>query len=83
MPVYTYTTLDDPLGLRGTNAYGIWSAKGQIVGSYSDSIGFQHGFLLSGGVYTTVDAPLATTSTAARTSPSTLPRPPAAPLPQA
>ena len=57
MPVYTYTTFDDPLasGGDGTHAAGI-NDTGQIVGTYDDASGV-HGFLLSGGSYTTLDAP--------------------------
>jgi hypothetical protein len=40
----TYTTLDDPLGARGTSPRGI-NAMGLIVGSYSDSGSHAHGFL--------------------------------------
>ena len=36
MPIYNYTTLDDPLGTNGTIARGINDA-GQIVGYYLDS----------------------------------------------
>ena len=45
MPVYNYTTLDDPLagGFFGTQATGINDA-GQIVGRYFNNGGF-HGFL--------------------------------------
>ena len=59
MPIYKYTTLDEPLasGGIGTNAVGINNA-GQIVGEYSDGSGI-HGFLLSGGTYTTLNDPLA------------------------
>src|SRR2546429_1736895 len=59
MPVYTYTTFDDPLNTSGdgTLASGI-NDTGQIVGTYADASGV-HGFLLSGGFYTTPDAPLA------------------------
>jgi hypothetical protein len=53
MPVYTYTTLDDPLGI-GTGASGINDA-GQTVGDYSGASNPEHGFLLSGGTYTTID----------------------------
>src|SRR5262249_57246583 len=63
MPVYTYTTLDDPLAVMGTFAQGI-NASGQIVGSYVNNGG--HGFLLSGGTYTTLDDPVATQSTSAQ-----------------
>ena len=62
MPVYTYTTLDDPSGVMGTTtATGINNA-GQIVGTYQTvTSGHQiHGFLYSGGTYTTIDDPLAT-----------------------
>ena len=47
MPVYTYTTLDDPLATNGTQAFGI-NAMGQIVGYYGNNSG-NHGFVLSGG----------------------------------
>ena len=50
MPVYTCTTLDDPAATNGTQAFGINNA-GQIVGGYNI---FAHGFLLSGGTYTTL-----------------------------
>jgi hypothetical protein len=50
-PSYVYTTLDVP-GSGDTFAAGINNA-GQIVGSYNGS----HGFILSGGVYSTLDAP--------------------------
>src|SRR5207244_918500 len=65
MPVYTYTTLDDPLANapNGTLAQGI-NASGQIVGSYADA-GVYHGFLYSGGAYTTLEDPLATNGTTA------------------
>src|SRR3989442_9316465 len=63
MPVYTYTTLDDPLALAtgSTSAQGI-NASGQIVGFYQNAGGF-HGFLYSGGTYTTLDDPSATNGT--------------------
>ena len=60
MPIYKYTTLDDPLattGTLGTKAFGINNA-GQIVGEYDDSAGI-HGFLLSGGTYTAFKDPSA------------------------
>ena len=56
MSVYTYTTLDDPMG-DATVAYGI-NISGQIVGYYQTG-NFFHGFLLSGGTYTTLDDPSA------------------------
>jgi probable HAF family extracellular repeat protein len=66
MPVYTYTTIDDPLaigGTGGTQAFGI-NDFGQIVGEYTGG-GAVHGFLYSGGTYVTLDDPLATGLTAA------------------
>jgi probable HAF family extracellular repeat protein len=59
MPVYTYTTLDDPSANNFTQAYGI-NASGQIVGEYIDASNHTHGFLYSNGTYTTLDGPLAT-----------------------
>jgi uncharacterized membrane protein len=60
MPVYSYTTLNDPSATNGTIANGI-NASGQIVGFYASGSGVRiaHGFLLSGGAYTTFDDPLA------------------------
>ena len=53
MPIYTYTTLDDPNVAGGTSAFGI-NAEGQIVGRYITSPdGVHHGFLYSNGTYTT------------------------------
>jgi probable HAF family extracellular repeat protein len=43
-------------------AFGINDA-GQIVGGYRDSSGIPHGFLYSGGVYTTINDPLGTNGT--------------------
>src|SRR5712692_1220951 len=71
MPVYTYTTLDDPSGnITSTSAFGI-NGMGQIVGNYyfadsPTSIPRSHGFIDSGGVYTTRDDPLGTGGTFAR-----------------
>jgi probable HAF family extracellular repeat protein len=55
---YTFTNIDVP-NARFTEADGI-NARGQIVGNYGDASG-QHGFLLSGGQYTTLDDPNAVT----------------------
>src|SRR5262249_58478693 len=50
---------------NGTAALGI-NDRGQIVGLYITGGGLSvHGFLLSGGTYTTVDDPLATISSQA------------------
>jgi probable HAF family extracellular repeat protein len=65
MPVYTFSTFDDPSASTGaTNAFGI-NDTGQIVGSYRDPMNVFHGFLLSGGTYTPLTDPLATNSTTA------------------
>jgi len=55
MPIYNYTTSDDPSGFF-THAQGI-NDGGQIVGHYRNDSG-NHGFLLSGGTYTIIDDPL-------------------------
>ena len=47
MPVYTYTTLDDPSAGSETVAHGI-NGAGQIVGYYRNANGV-FGFLESGG----------------------------------
>ena len=67
----SYTTLDDPLatgntpafGITGTLAYGI-NDNGDIVGHYNAD-GSVHGFLYSGGSYTTLDDPFGTNGTLA------------------
>jgi probable HAF family extracellular repeat protein len=59
---YIFTTLDVP-GSTGTSAFGINNA-GQIVGSYFDPDGLEHGFLLSSGYYATLDVPGATNTVA-------------------
>src|SRR6185437_730079 len=41
-----FTTIDDPLGVGGTEIYGINDA-GQIVGGYTDGSGTEHGFVAS------------------------------------
>jgi probable HAF family extracellular repeat protein len=65
MPVYTFTTLDDPLGTNGTDAYGINDA-GQVVGNFTDASNRASGFLYSNGTYTTLLDPLGTGGTFAR-----------------
>src|SRR5262249_61213473 len=64
MPVYIFDTFDDPLAFTGTTqALGV-NDTDQIVGYYNDATG-RHGYLLSGGNYTTLDDPLATGGTQA------------------
>lgn len=41
---------------RSTTAYGI-NPDGDIVGTYTDAVGGQHGFLMIGGQFTTLDVP--------------------------
>jgi probable HAF family extracellular repeat protein len=56
MSIYILTTLDGPAGTNATFARGI-NGSGQIVGYY-DNNGSEHGFIYSGGTYTTLDDPL-------------------------
>jgi probable HAF family extracellular repeat protein len=61
---YRYTTLNNPLAANGgaaLRALGI-NDSGQIVGWYQDTSirATAHGFLYSGGTYTTLDPPSAT-----------------------
>ena len=58
----TFTSYDVP-GARSTTGWGI-NADGAVVGTYVDSNGKQHGFLLSGGQVTTIDYPNAVTTVA-------------------
>ena len=51
----TFATLDDPQATGGTWGFGI-NDLGQIVGRFDDASG-EHGFLYSGGIFTTVDEP--------------------------
>src|SRR5438067_12571005 len=64
MPVYTFTTLDDPLGMAAV-AFGI-SDAGQVVGAYTDANVHGEGFLYSGGTFATLDDPLGSGGTNAR-----------------
>jgi uncharacterized membrane protein len=52
---YTYVSIDFP-GMPRTEANGI-NDFGQVVGNYYDGGGVVHGFVLSGGVYSTLDYP--------------------------
>jgi probable HAF family extracellular repeat protein len=54
-----------PVGWPGVNRATFPSGinnSGDVVGSYDDSQGNQHGFLYSGGVFSTIDPPGATTT---------------------
>ena len=46
----------DPPGATSTRASGI-NADGAVVGQYVDGAGKQHGFLVIGGSFTTIDYP--------------------------
>jgi hypothetical protein len=62
MPVYTFTTFNDPSASTGTTqAYGI-NDSDQIVGIFSDGMG-NHGFIASNGIFTTLDDPAASFGT--------------------
>ena len=58
----TWTTIEPP-GSTATEVFGI-NSGGDLVGTYSDSAGSQHGFLLSGGTFTDVDVPNGTRTAA-------------------
>ena len=58
---YTFTTIDDPLGVNGTVAHGI--SGNDIVGTYWDASNTYHGFLYDGSTWTTIDAPTAALGT--------------------
>jgi hypothetical protein len=51
----TYTQIDVP-GAVQTFCAGI-NQVGDISGQYADASSVRHGFLLSGGIYTTIDYP--------------------------
>jgi probable HAF family extracellular repeat protein len=57
-----YTTLQAPLGAKGTFASDI-NNEGKIVGHYFDGSNVAHGFLYKDGIYTTIDDPLTTGGT--------------------
>jgi hypothetical protein len=63
MPIHVFNTFDVPSAFTGTTE--AWGVNGiQIVGFYDNATG-RHGFLKSGGTYTTLDDPLATNGTQA------------------
>jgi probable HAF family extracellular repeat protein len=53
---YVFHTIDDPLGVQGSAAFGI-NSSGKVVGDFTDANSVTHGYLLSGGHYTTIDDP--------------------------
>jgi probable HAF family extracellular repeat protein len=56
MPVNIFTTLDDPSSDTSIFAFGV-NDLGQAVGQFRETRGILHGFLLNGGVFTTIDDP--------------------------
>lgn len=46
-----------PNGMSRRTAIGGINPAGDVVGTYTDGVGRQHGFLLSGGRFTTIDVP--------------------------
>src|SRR6516165_5159446 len=56
VPSYVFQTIDPPLAALGSAATGI-NSSGQVVGEFTDSRSVTHGYLLSDGQYTTIDAP--------------------------
>lgn len=59
-----FTDIPGPSGATATFASGI-NDRGVIVGTYRDSGGLPHGFILRGKTYTTLDVPGAMTTVAA------------------
>src|SRR5262245_27195857 len=57
---YVFQTFDPPLAAQGSGATLI-NSSGEIVGLYLDANSVMHGYLLSGGQYTTIDDPNAGT----------------------
>jgi len=58
MPIHIFNTFNDPSGITGTTVGNGVNDADQIVGRYQDATGF-HGFLETGGTYTTLDDPFA------------------------
>ena len=68
MPINIFNTFDDPSASTGTTQATGVNGMDQIVGFYQNGTG-HHGFLLSGGMYTTLDDPSATFGTFASVFP--------------
>jgi hypothetical protein len=56
VPSYLFQTIDDPNGVAFNSTESI-NSSGKIAGIYTDAAGVYHGYLLSGGQYTTIDDP--------------------------
>jgi uncharacterized membrane protein len=55
-PAFVFTSIDVP-GAASTRWAGGVNSRGDLVGAYRDSSGKTHGYLLSDGVFTTIDYP--------------------------
>jgi hypothetical protein len=62
MPVYTFTTFNDPSASTGTTQPFGTNDANQIVGTFSDTKG-AHGFVVSNGTFATLDDPKAVLGT--------------------
>ena len=58
-----------PGGIARRTTIGGINPGGDIVGAYADAVGMQHGFLLSGGQFTTLDMPGAVSTGASGINP--------------
>ena len=54
---YSFTTIDDPDGIPGTTSLLGINNSGAVLGTFIDSSQVVHGFVLSGGVFTTITVP--------------------------
>jgi uncharacterized membrane protein len=59
-----------PGGIARRTAIGGINPSDDIVGAYTDAVGMQHGFLLSHGLFTTIDVPGAVSTSARGISPT-------------
>jgi uncharacterized membrane protein len=59
-----------PGGIARRTAIGGINPAGDIVGAYTDAVGMSHGFLLSGGQFTTLDVPNAVSTSAGGINPA-------------
>jgi hypothetical protein len=59
---FNFVSIDVPCtacasGISHRTTVGEISPAGEIVGSYTDAVGVRHGYLLSGGQFTTINVP--------------------------
>src|SRR5687767_15023552 len=55
-PAFVFSSIDVP-GAASTRWAGGVNSRGDVVGAYRDSSGNTHGYVLNGGVFTTIDYP--------------------------